>query len=81
VPGDDETKVAKAAGRRADAVIFDLEDAVALSRKHAAREIVGARLARPADPEATTRMWVRVNAHDELWRDDLEAVLSPSLTT
>ena len=39
VPGDSERKIAKALGSEADVVIFDLEDAVAPDRKHAAREL------------------------------------------
>jgi citrate lyase subunit beta/citryl-CoA lyase len=40
VPGDDERKLARAAGIRADEVILDLEDAVAPERKPEARELV-----------------------------------------
>jgi citrate lyase subunit beta / citryl-CoA lyase len=40
VPGDDEAKLAKAAGIEADEVILDLEDAVAPERKDVARELV-----------------------------------------
>ncbi|MCB0161600.1 MAG: hypothetical protein KDD83_25865, partial [Caldilineaceae bacterium] len=39
-PGDDMHKLEKAAGLAADGVILDLEDAVALSRKAAARTTV-----------------------------------------
>lgn len=39
VPGDDERKLAKAAGLAVDEVIVDLEDAVGPERKDAAREV------------------------------------------
>ena len=45
VPGDDEAKLAKAAGIEADEVILDLEDAVAPERKDRARELVERALA------------------------------------
>ncbi|HTR33118.1 MAG TPA: CoA ester lyase [Gaiellaceae bacterium] len=45
VPGDDERKLAKAAGIDADEVILDLEDAVAAHRKDAARACVERALA------------------------------------
>lgn len=40
VPGDSQRKIEKAAGGTADAVILDLEDAVAPSKKEIAREVV-----------------------------------------
>lgn len=39
VPGDDERKIAKGLGSSADALILDLEDAVAPPRKALAREV------------------------------------------
>ncbi len=59
VPGDDERKLAKAAGLEPDEVILDLEDAVAPERKEAARETV-ARALREHDWHAGT-VAVRVN--------------------
>jgi citrate lyase subunit beta/citryl-CoA lyase len=59
VPGDDERKLAKAAGIAADEVILDLEDAVAGDRKDVARELV-ARALRDHEWRATT-VAVRVN--------------------
>jgi citrate lyase beta subunit len=59
VPGDDERKLAKAAGIDADEVILDLEDAVAPGRKAAARETV-ARALRELEWRAPT-VAVRVN--------------------
>lgn len=42
VPGDRPERFAKALASGADVVIFDLEDAVALAAKDAAREALGA---------------------------------------
>ena len=39
VPGDDEKKLAKGLASEADALLIDLEDSVAFSRKPQAREI------------------------------------------
>jgi citrate lyase subunit beta / citryl-CoA lyase len=62
VPGDDERKLAKAAGLAVDEVILDLEDAVAPDRKDVARETV-ARALRDLDWRAGT-VAVRVNRGD-----------------
>jgi citrate lyase subunit beta/citryl-CoA lyase len=59
VPGDDEHKLAKAAGIHADEVILDLEDAVAAARKDVARELV-ARALRDHDWQAHT-VAIRIN--------------------
>jgi citrate lyase subunit beta / citryl-CoA lyase len=59
VPGDDERKLAKAAGIDADEVILDLEDAVAADRKDGARETV-ARALRDHEWRAAT-VAIRVN--------------------
>ena len=78
VPGDSERKFAKAAGIGADALILDLEDAVAPSRKDAARAIVAGLL-----DDRSPRDWaffVRVNPLDTGLTDaDLEAVVKPGL--
>ena len=47
VPGGDERKLAKVAGCGADEVVLDLEDAVPVVGKDAARETVAAFLAAP----------------------------------
>lgn len=60
VPGDDPKKIAKGLGSGADALILDLEDSVAPSRKAEAREIV--RDALRARPPSAPRLIVRVNA-------------------
>lgn len=78
VPGDSEKKFARAASVGADALILDLEDAVAPSRKAEARFIV-----RDLIAAATDRRWhcvVRVNALDTgLTLEDLVAVVRPGL--
>src|SRR2546423_12987758 len=61
VPGDDERKITKALDSAADALILDLEDAVAPQRKAAAREICAAAL-RSAKGRKT--LFVRINALD-----------------
>jgi citrate lyase subunit beta / citryl-CoA lyase len=70
VPGDRPDRFAKAAASGADAVVLDLEDAVAQDRKHSAREHVrdwlGAR-----HPSV-----VRVNAAGTPWHGDDMAMIS-----
>ena len=75
VPGDGERKLAKAADAGADVVILDLEDAVAVDAKVAARERVRAFLKMPRSG-AAPQYWVRINALDS--RDallDLSAIV------
>jgi citrate lyase subunit beta / citryl-CoA lyase len=71
VPGNAGDKLAKASGRGADALMLDLEDAVPLAEKQAARdqavEFVGG--AQPGGIE----LWVRVNPGD-LGHDDIRAL-------
>ncbi len=72
VPGDRPDRMEKALGAGADALILDLEDAVASERKPEARRAVAAFVA--AHPQAN--LWVRVNPLDGTETDrDLEAVL------
>ena len=72
VPGDRPERMAKAAGLGADALILDLEDAVAAGKKAAAREMVAAFLGE----ERTVTVFVRINPLDSgLAEDDLSAVL------
>ena len=61
VPGDGGRKLTKAVGTEADAIIVDLEDAVAPEHKPAARESARAFLEarRSAVP---AQLWVRINA-------------------
>jgi citrate lyase subunit beta/citryl-CoA lyase len=76
-PGIDPRKLAKAAAGGADAVIFDLEDAVAERRKAEARALVADELARHG---ADRPVYVRVNAVPTgLTADDLAAVCMPGL--
>ncbi len=79
VPGDKPEVLAKALGRGADALIVDLEDAVAPSGKDAARVIVAEFLAGlpPAD-EAEVEIWVRVNG-EGIAPLDIDWVASPAL--
>ena len=70
VPGDAERKLERAAGAGADALIVDLEDAVAAEAKPAARELAAEYLRGKSD------VWVRVNPVDtDDWEADLEAVI------
>lgn len=75
IPGDSERKLAKADLSGADAIILDLEDAVALSQKPAARERVRAFLdARPRGGRAS-QYWVRINPLNEGALADLSAIV------
>ena len=57
VPADSEKKIGKAIESEADAVIFDLEDSVALGQKAAARQILKDLGKRAGGPQC----WVRIN--------------------
>ena len=61
VPGDDERKIAKALDSAADALILDLEDAVAPQRKAAAREVCTSVL---RSAKTAKKMFVRINGLD-----------------
>lgn len=70
VPADSERKLAKAETAGADALILDLEDAVAPTAKPEARQLAADYLQGKAD------VWVRVNPVDsEYWEADLDAVI------
>lgn len=77
VPGDKPDILAKATRRGADAVIIDLEDAVAPAAKTYARDTVGSWLSRQS--ESPTALWVRVNPQPDLLEHDLAAVVHPVL--
>ncbi len=62
VPGDSEKMLAKSASLGADALVFDLEDAVVASRKVLARQLVGKHL--QAADRSGSQLWVRINALD-----------------
>jgi citrate lyase subunit beta/citryl-CoA lyase len=71
VPADRPDRIVKALSSGADAVIVDLEDAVAPAAKQAAREQAAAALADPLPPGV--EIWVRVNPAP-LRDDDVRAV-------
>jgi len=72
VPGDDERKIAKGLASAADALILDLEDAVAPARKAAARGLCRRAL---ENADASKLLFVRVNALDSAEiQSDLDAV-------
>ncbi len=75
-PGNHQRRVEKAFGLSADAVILDLEDAVAIAEKVATREVVCQALARPRNCAG----FVRVNAYDtEFCYGDIQAIVSSDL--
>jgi len=78
VPGDRPDMLARAGGRDADAVIADLEDAVAPSGKVAARQIVAAWLDKLVEP--SFEPWVRVNSTPELLESDVASSFRPHLS-
>jgi len=72
VPGDRPHRMEKALGAGADALILDLEDAVASERKAEARRAVAEFL----DRHATAPLWVRINPLDSSESErDLAAIL------
>jgi citrate lyase subunit beta/citryl-CoA lyase len=79
VPGDKPDVLAKALGRGADALIVDLEDAVAPSAKDDARRIVREFLdGLPPAGAGEVEIWVRVNG-DGMAGHDIEAVAAASV--
>lgn len=74
VPGDRPERFDKALASGADAVLLDLEDAVAPANKAAAREHVAQRLA-GADAAQRNRLIVRINDAATPWFDDDLAML------
>lgn len=75
VPGDRPDRFDKAAGSGADAVILDLEDAVAPERKDVAREAVGVFI---GDHAGECQLWVRVEPSSLAL--DASAAAGPGLT-
>ncbi len=75
VPGDRPDRFDKAVGSGTDAVILDLEDAVAPERKGAAREAVAAYVGEHA---GGCQLWVRVEP--TTLAEDATAVVGPGLT-
>src|SRR5579863_2884755 len=75
-PGNHARRVEKALSLDADAVILDLEDAVAVAQKAATRAVVAAALGRPR----SGLLYVRVNAIDTAFcYGDLVAVVERGL--
>jgi citrate lyase subunit beta / citryl-CoA lyase len=75
-PGNHARRVEKALSLDADAVILDLEDAVAIAEKPATRAVVAAAFGRPR----RGLLYVRVNAVDtEFCHGDLMAIVHPGL--
>lgn len=75
VPGDNEKMLGKSPSLGADALVYDLEDAVVESRKAEARQMVSEHLKR-ADRSACQH-WVRINALDTVHvMEDLRAVMA-----
>jgi citrate lyase subunit beta / citryl-CoA lyase len=76
VPGSDPRRIEKALASEADAVVLDLEDAVAPNRKEEARETVAGFLRSGHEKP----IFVRVNAPGSaLAEEDIEAVAGPNL--
>ncbi len=76
VPGNHARRIEKALELDADAVILDLEDAVAATQKDEARRCVAAASSRPRAP----LLYVRVNALSSPWcYRDLLAVVRPGV--
>lgn len=88
IPGSKERALEKAQGLAADAIIFDLEDAVAPEEKARAREVLAQALRADYGPRARI---VRINGFDTDWgREDaavfaghpgVDAVLIPKVST
>ncbi|HVM37127.1 MAG TPA: CoA ester lyase [Sphingomicrobium sp.] len=77
IPGDSEKKLGKADATGADALILDLEDAVAPGNKPQARELVRAFLAERPPAARKSQLWVRINPLDSgLAEDDLAEIVA-----
>jgi citrate lyase subunit beta / citryl-CoA lyase len=85
-PGNHARRVEKALTLPADAVILDLEDAVAISEKPATRELVVATFGKPRKG----KLYVRVNAYSTEWcyadivtvaRFGLDGIVLPKVET
>jgi citrate lyase subunit beta/citryl-CoA lyase len=78
-PGSHERVLGKVFDAGADAVVLDLEDAVAPGAKAGARRLVAAALETRAGRRGP-QVAVRINGLDTAWwRDDLDAVVRPGL--
>lgn len=77
VPGQRERMVQKSFELKADAIIYDLEDAVPRTEKQAARDLLRTYLTDSPEP-GTPRRYVRVNhpTNTELFKPDLACALT-----
>jgi len=78
VPGDQVRKLQRALTSGADAIIADLEDAVAPAANAHARRTVADWLATQLDGDQA-ELWVRVNSSLPLLTEDLHAVVAPAV--
>lgn len=80
VPGQRERMVQKSFELKADAVIYDLEDAVPIAEKQAARDMLTNYLSEPATSGAPRR-FVRLNhpSHSEMFEADLACAVAMSV--
>lgn len=77
IPADSEKKIAKALSVGADALILDLEDAVASANKAAARPMASAFVKDTLAKANRPRLYVRINAFDTpFWQDDIKGVIA-----
>jgi citrate lyase subunit beta / citryl-CoA lyase len=77
VPADSEKKLAKALSVAADALILDLEDAVAADNKAQARPMAAAFVRETRDKPGRPRLYVRINAFDTpYWEADIAGVIA-----
>ncbi len=75
VPADSQAKLAKAESLGADAIILDLEDAVAINAKESARHAAAEYLRKHASARFA-QLWVRINPLDGIYAlDDLDAIV------
>jgi citrate lyase subunit beta / citryl-CoA lyase len=78
-PGSHERLLQEVFGAGADAVVLDLEEAVAAEHKTLARQLVAATLRQHAE-ETRPDTFVRINPVESgAWREDLDAVVGPGL--
>jgi citrate lyase subunit beta/citryl-CoA lyase len=78
-PGDNAKLLGKVFDAGADAVVLDLEDAVALHRKAEARQMVAATL-QSRIGRLRPRVYVRINAvTTNFWREDIQSIVHPTV--
>ena len=76
VPGDSETKLARAESVEADVIVVDLEDSVAVAAKENARAMSNDFIRNFDRKSKTRRVYVRINALQTPFADgDIEAVM------